>query len=134
MLWSSRCLEIGMGFLMASVAMFMLGILFLFDRALIVLGNLSFMVGLVMLIGAKSTLGFFIKKGEAQFNAIGKLKGSALFFSGFLVILLLRWTLVGFLLQLYGLFLLFKSFLPFVYDSATKMPVIGRYLSIERKR
>jgi len=52
-----------MGFLMASFGMFMLGIVFLFDRALIVMGNMAFLVGLVLLIGGKSTLGFFIKKG-----------------------------------------------------------------------
>ena len=48
---------------MASFGMFMLGIVFLFDRALIVMGNMAFLVGLVLLIGGKSTLGFFIKKG-----------------------------------------------------------------------
>lgn len=63
-------------------------------------------------------------------NLLGKIKGSVLFFLGFFIILVVRQTLIGFVLQLWGLFLLFKSFLPFIYDSATKMPIIGRYLSI----
>jgi Got1/Sft2-like family len=109
------------------MAMFALGIIFLFDRALIIMGNvtgllkvqLAFIVGLVLLIGFKSTIGFFTKKG--------KIKGSLVFFLGF-VIIVARYPMVGFIVQLWGLFLLFKSFLPFIYDSATKLPIIGRYL------
>jgi hypothetical protein len=50
------------------------------------------------------------------------------FFSGFFIIVFVRYTIIGFVFQLWGLFLLFKSFLPFIYDSATKLPIIGRYL------
>ena len=34
--------EIGIGFLLASIIMFFLGIIFFFDRALIIMGNVSF--------------------------------------------------------------------------------------------
>ncbi|CAD8149431.1 unnamed protein product [Paramecium octaurelia] len=109
-----------MGFLTVSLLLFILGIMFFLDRALIVMGNLSFLIGLCLLIGIKSTLHFFLKKG--------KLKGSIFFFLGFFVTIIFKLTIIGFPLQIYGLFQMFKSFLPFLYDSATKFPVIGRYL------
>ncbi|KAM3136290.1 Vesicle transport protein GOT1A [Paramecium bursaria] len=112
-------LEIGIGFLLASFGAFFLGILFVFDRSLILMGNLSFFIGLIMLIGVKSTYGFFLKQGNK--------KGSLVFFLGFIIIIM-RFTIIGLFIQLYGLYLLFRSFLPFVYDSASKMPIIGRYL------
>jgi hypothetical protein len=74
---------------------------------------------------------FFIKKGTFYYDLLfeGKIKGSIVFFLGFCLVLFVRLTFIGFLLQLWGLFLLFKSFLPFIYDSASKLPVIGKYLS-----
>ncbi|CAD8075502.1 unnamed protein product [Paramecium sonneborni] len=109
-----------MGFLTVSLLLFILGVMFFLDRALLVMGNLSFMIGLCLLIGIKSTLSFFLKKG--------KIKGSIFFFLGFFIIVIFRTSIIGFPLQIYGLFQMFKSFLPFLYDSATKLPIIGRYL------
>jgi hypothetical protein len=43
--------------------------------------------------------------------------------------ILLHLTLLGSIVQLIGLFIIFKSFLPDIYDSITKIPYIGRYLS-----
>jgi hypothetical protein len=51
-----------------------------------------------------------------------------LYFAG-LVLIFVHITLVGSLVQLIGLFIIFKSFLPDIYDSMTKIPYIGRYLS-----
>lgn len=52
-----------MGFLTVSLLLFTLGIMLFLDRALIVMGNLSFLIGLCLMIGIKSTLSFFLKKG-----------------------------------------------------------------------
>jgi len=41
--------EIGIGFLLASIIMFFLGIIFFFDRALIIMGNVSFFFNFIYL-------------------------------------------------------------------------------------
>lgn len=56
-----------MGFLTLSLLLVILGIMFLFNRSHIIMGNLSFFIGLCLLIGIKSTLHFFLKKGN-QYN------------------------------------------------------------------
>lgn len=61
---------------------------------------------------------------------IGKLKGTGFFLVGFLVICVFRFTFIGFGMQLYGIFVLFKSFIPFLYESACSLPFVGKYLSI----
>ena len=118
--------------------MFLLGILFLFDRALIIMGNVNLNFNIKDIIHNRSdfTSRFqehykFLHKKRFKLcvKLLGKIKGSVVFFVGFFTILILRFTIIGFILQLWGLFLLFKSFLPFIYDSATKLPIIGRYLS-----
>jgi hypothetical protein len=38
-------------------------------------------------------------------------------------------NLIGTLFQLVGFFIIFKSFLPDIYDYITKLPFIGKYLS-----
>ena len=60
---------------------------------------------------------------------LGKIKGTAFFFGGFLIIVIFKLTFIGFFLQLYGLLVLFKSFFPFLYESACNLPIIGRYIS-----
>ena len=58
-------------------------------------------MGIIALVGPKNTLTFFTKKN--------KIKGSAFYFSGMMMIIL-GWpmfTLGGFVLQVFGIFLLF---------------------------
>jgi hypothetical protein len=59
-------------------------------------------MGIVALIGLKSTILFFTKKS--------KLMGSAFYFLGlfFIIIGWYMFTLLGFVIQMYGLFLLFR--------------------------
>jgi hypothetical protein len=62
-------------------------------------------MGVVALVGAKNALGFFMRES--------KIKGSIFFFLGFISIIIgwYLFTLIGFVLQLYGIFNLFRSFL-----------------------
>jgi hypothetical protein len=62
-------------------------------------------MGVVALIGLKSTIMFFTKKS--------KLQGSVFYFLGFLMIIIgwYMFTFLGFIAQMYGLFLLFRQFL-----------------------
>lgn len=76
-------------------------------------------MGVVSLVGPKNTLLFFAKKN--------KIIGSAFFFSGFTMIIIgwFMFTLVGFVMQLYGLFLLFRSFLRTIFSYMQTLPVLG---------
>ena len=56
-----------------------------------------------------------------------KLKGTAAFVAGILLILL-RWPLVGFLVELYGIFVLFGDFFATIGGYAGNIPVVGPYI------
>ena len=84
---------------------------------------MSFLSGVVALIGLRSTLMFFGKKS--------KLQGSVFYFLGFLLIIIgwYMFTLLGFISQMYGLFLLFRSFISTIFGYCQTLPVIGPFLS-----
>eukprot|EP00347_Sterkiella_histriomuscorum_P016261 403353871 len=83
------------------------------------MGNLSFLMGIIALIGLKSTFMFFGKKS--------KLMGSIFFFLGFFMIALgwYTFTLLGFIAQMYGLFVLFRQFIATIFGYSQQLPVIG---------
>jgi hypothetical protein len=83
---------------------------------------MSFIGGIVLLIGLTRTIGFFLKKGKRA--------SSAIFFFGFLVIALLGLPFVGFCLQAYALFVLFRSFFPALYNYLYSIGPIASILSI----
>ncbi len=90
-------------------------------------------MGLYFFIGFKASLKFFIKKGSSSPTQVppphpGKIKGSLCFFSGFALIVL-NWGFIGALLQVSGFVLIFRTFLPDLYDYICKVPVVGNYLS-----
>ena len=79
-------------------------------------------MGIVALIGPQNTVGFFMKKS--------KITGSSVYFLG-LVMIIVRWrfmTTLGFLMQMYGIFLLFKSFIKTIFAYMQTLPVIGPVL------
>lgn len=63
------------------------------------LPQLLFLTGLSLIIGLRKTFSFFFQRH--------KLKGTS-FFLGGVVIVLLRWPLLGMFLETYGFFSLFK--------------------------
>ncbi|KAI9760131.1 MAG: profilin, required for normal timing of actin polymerization in response to thermal stress [Chaenotheca gracillima] len=90
-----------------------------FDRAMLAMGNILFVLGLTLIIGLQKTLIFFARRQ--------KLKGTAAFAGGNILILL-RWPLIGFLIELYGIFVLFGDFLGTIAGFARNVPIIGPYL------
>lgn len=76
-------------------------------------------MGVLALIGPKNAFLFFSKKS--------KLHGSLFYFLGFFMILLgwYLFTLLGFVAQMYGLFIMFRSFLTTILGYAQNLPVIG---------
>ncbi|KAK1471478.1 Got1-like family protein [Colletotrichum cuscutae] len=81
--------------------------------------RILFLIGLTIIIGPQKTLLFFARKQKA--------KGTAAFFGG-LTLILLRWPLIGFCVELYGIMVLFGDFLGTIAAFARNIPVIGPYI------
>ncbi|KAI4226616.1 MAG: hypothetical protein L6R36_003040 [Xanthoria steineri] len=81
--------------------------------------QILFVLGLALIIGLPKTVLFFTRRP--------KLKGTAAFTGG-VVLILLRWPLIGFLVELYGIFILFGDFFATIGSFAGNIPVIGPYL------
>ena len=79
-------------------------------------------MGITSLVGPSHTLVFFTKKS--------KIMGSAFFFGGFAMICIgwYMFTMIGFILQMYGIFLLFRSFIKTIFAYMQTLPVIGPVL------
>ncbi|KAL4787157.1 vesicle transport protein [Aspergillus varians] len=87
-----------------------------FDRSLLAMGNILFLIGLTLIIGLEKTFAFFSRRQ--------KLKGTVAFALGIMLILF-RWPLTGFLIELYGLFILFGDFLVTIGQFVGNVPVVG---------
>ena len=85
------------------LAFLLLGMLLLFDSGLLAIGNVLFLVGLALLVGVAKFLEFFNPMRKK-----GKPRGVACFVLGVLLVLW-RWSVVGMLLELFGLFEMFAS-------------------------
>ena len=90
--------EIGVAFCSGGGFFFLLGLILFFDRALLAMGNILFLVGITLLLGPQRTFVFFARKQ--------KWKGTLAFWAGVLLILM-KWPLVGFGVELFGIFVLF---------------------------
>jgi len=90
-----------------------------FDRSMLAMGNILFLIGLTLIIGIQKTIVFFARRQ--------KLKGTAAFLGGILLILM-RWPLTGFLVELYGIFVLFGDFFATIGSFAGNIPVVGPYI------
>ena len=95
--------------------------MFIFERTLLSLGNLSFMVGLTFLLGIQKTFRFFFRREKKV--------GSTAFFVGFLMVLF-GWAFVGTLIELYGFWKLFAAFVPNVIQSLKFIPGMGLVLGL----
>ncbi|KAH8939741.1 hypothetical protein BDL97_15G052000 [Sphagnum fallax] len=111
--------KIGIGLTGFGVLFSFLGIIFFFDKGLLAMGNILFVAGVMVTIGMKSTVSFFLNPHNY--------KGSILFGAGF-VLVLIGWAVVGMVIETYGFFLLFSGFLPTVVVFLYRVPVLGRLL------
>jgi len=74
-----------------------------------------------LIIGLQKTFVFFARKE--------KIKGTAAFSAG-IILIFLRWPLTGFLIELYGIFVLFGDFFATIGSFAGNVPVIGPYIQL----
>ena len=62
------------------------------------MGNILFLIGITLLLGPQRTFVFFARRN--------KWKGTLAFWAGVLLILM-RWPLIGFAVEMFGIFVLF---------------------------
>ncbi|KAK1988025.1 Got1-like family protein [Colletotrichum cereale] len=118
-MWMSDTQKIGVIFCSGGGFFLIGGVMLFFDRAMLAMGNILFLIGLTIIIGPQKTLLFFARKQKAR--------GTAAFFAG-LALILLRWPLIGFCVELYGIMVLFGDFLGTIAAFARNIPVIGPYI------
>ncbi|KAF6842028.1 Protein transport protein GOT1 [Colletotrichum plurivorum] len=118
-MWMSDSQKIGVIFCSGGGFFLIGGVMLFFDRAMLAMGNILFLIGLTIIIGPQKTLLFFARKQKA--------KGTAAFFGG-LALILLRWPLIGFCVELYGIMVLFGDFLGTIAAFARNIPVVGPYI------
>ncbi|CAL1540888.1 unnamed protein product [Lymnaea stagnalis] len=113
--------KIGVGLAGFGIAFLFLGMLLLFDKGLLAIGNILFISGLAFVIGLERTFRFFFQKH--------KLKATGFFVGGMLIVLL-GWPIVGMCVELYGFFLLFSGFFPVAVNFLRRVPVVGSILNL----
>ncbi|KAL6943290.1 Golgi Transport [Hanseniaspora osmophila] len=121
MIWLSEAQKFGVAFTFGGFLFFTFGIFTFFDRALLALGNILFIIGLVLIIGPNKTLVFF--------NRPSKRRGSLCFFTGIVFILFFKWTFTGFIVELFGILNLFGDFFNIIVQFLRSLPVIGPILN-----
>nr|ABO47888.1 hypothetical protein [Alexandrium fundyense] len=107
--------KIGIGLCGIGLICMTLGVCLLCERTFLALGNVSFLLGLGLLLGPSKAVRFFVRKE--------KWKGSSAYFLG-IGLIIWGWSVVGFILEMYGVWKLFAAFLPNVITSV-KMAVPG---------
>ena len=113
--------KIGVGLAAFGISFVFLGVLLLFDKGLLAIGNILFISGLACVIGPRRTLNFFFQRY--------KIKASISFLGG-VIIVLMGWPIVGMILETYGFILLFSGFLPVAINFLRRVPVLGTFLNM----
>lgn len=109
-----------MGFTAGGIFFFILGMMTLFDLGLLALGNILFLIGIVLIIGPLRTLSFFSRPN--------KIRGTVCFAVG-IILILMKHAFIGFMLELAGILGLFGDFFGTIVQFLRSMPVIGPVLS-----
>ncbi|XP_068978201.1 vesicle transport protein GOT1B [Bombus flavifrons] len=113
--------KIGVGLAGFGISFLFLGMLLLFDKGLLAIGNILFICGLSCVIGPKRTLSFFFQRH--------KIKASASFLGGIIVVLM-GWPIIGMIIETYGFVLLFSGFLPVAINVLRKIPGLRIILNL----
>jgi len=113
--------KIGVGLAGFGVSFIILGMILLFDKGLLAIGNILFIVGLTFVIGIERTLRFFFQRH--------KVKGTSCFFGGIMIVLI-GWPIVGMIVELYGFVSLFGGFLPVAVNFLRRLPILGNIFNL----
>ena len=109
-------LLLGVGFLFL-----FLGVIMLFDSALLAIGDILFLCGLALTIGLSRTVKFFTRKE--------RWRGIVCFLGG-IVLVFMKYTIIGMIVQSFGFLNLFGSFFPVAVAFLRQTPIVGPALSL----
>ncbi|KAI9301489.1 vesicle transport protein [Cunninghamella echinulata] len=118
-MWLSDGQKIGVGLTAFGLFFMFMGVMMLFDSGLLAIGNILFLSGIGAIIGPKSTLVFFTRKE--------KLRGTICFLGGIFLVLS-KYPIIGFLVEIFGFLNLFGDFFPIVFGFLKRLPIIGPIL------
>ena len=108
--------KLGLLFLGGGTVFTLLGITLFFNKTLMRLGNLLFVIGIPLLLGLGRTAGYFLQPRKAR--ATGCL-GCGIF------LVFVGHPLIGIILELFGILNLFGNMFPLVLIMAKNLPVVG---------
>ncbi|ENH65655.1 Protein transport protein GOT1 [Fusarium oxysporum f. sp. cubense race 1] len=127
-MWLTDTQKIGVVFCSGGGFFLIGGVMLFFDRSIEqAIANdrrtkqILFLIGLTIIIGPQKTLLFFARKQKA--------KGTAAFFLG-LILIFMKWTFIGFIVEAYGIVVLFGDFLGTIAGFARGLPVVGPYIGM----
>ncbi|TPX37168.1 hypothetical protein SmJEL517_g00892 [Synchytrium microbalum] len=120
-MWLTDTQKIGVGLTAFGLFFMFLGILLFFDAGLLAIGNILFLGGLTLVIGMAKTATFFMRKN--------KLRGTVCFLGGILLVFI-KWPMIGMVVELFGFVNLFGDFFPVVIGFLRRLPFIGTILAI----
>ncbi|PRP88810.1 Got1 family protein [Planoprotostelium fungivorum] len=103
--WVSESQKVGIIFLVFAAAFGGLGFVMFLDTGLLSIANLLLLIGLSLCLGAERLKNFFINPQKLPFT---------LMFSLGIFLLLNGYSILGFLAEMIGFFMLFKEFIPLV--------------------
>ncbi|KAI8998330.1 Golgi Transport [Gaertneriomyces sp. JEL0708] len=119
-MWLTDTQKIGVGLTAFGVLFMLIGVMLFFDGGLLAIGNILFIGGLFLVIGIQKTFFFFARKE--------KMRGTICFVGGVLLVFL-RWPVIGMMVEAFGFVNLFGDFFPVIVGFLRKMPVIGTILN-----
>ncbi|XP_034472982.1 vesicle transport protein GOT1B isoform X2 [Drosophila innubila] len=108
--------KIGIGLAGFGISFLFLGMLLLFDKGLLAIGNILFIAGLGCVIGVERTLRFFFQRH--------KVKGTTAFFGGIVIVLL------GFPIIACLFIFIFSGFFPVAINFLGRVPVLGSLFNL----
>ncbi|KAJ1990665.1 Golgi Transport [Dimargaris cristalligena] len=120
-MWLSDSQKLGVGLSGFGIVFTFLGVLLFFDAGLIALGNVMFLAGVTLIIGLQKSVYFFARPG--------KIRGTICFFAG-IILVFVKWPVIGLLVEGFGFINLFGDFFPVVISFLQKLPVIGSFLAL----
>ncbi|KAI5958524.1 GOT1 [Candida pseudojiufengensis] len=120
MIWLSERQKFGVGFTTGGIFFFMFGIMTFFDSGFLALGNLLFIIGLILIIGPQRTIAFFTRPT--------KIRGTICFGLGIILILIKR-SFIGFIVESFGILGLFGDFFGTIIQFLRSIPYIGDVLN-----
>jgi Got1/Sft2-like family len=113
--------KIGIGLTAFGLAFTGLGVVMLFDKGMLAMGNVLFLAGVMMIIGPQRSVRFFFQKKKAR--------GSLFFFAG-MALVLVGVPIIGMAAEAWGFVNLFGDFFPIAISFLRRLPVVGNLLSI----